>query len=68
MIPVSLYGIDADLCERFYEALPSLVSDAYEDTSYIEALYEIDTEHSIDHIRIAAVSYTHLTLPTIYSV
>ena len=55
MIPVALYGVDAAMCERFYEALPQLVKDAYEDQAYIESLYAIETKHSIDHVRIADV-------------
>jgi len=53
MIPVALYGVNAALCERFFEALPDLVNDAYEDRSYIEALYAVETDHSIEHVRIA---------------
>ena len=53
MIPVALYGVTAALCERFFEALPDLVNDAYEDRSYIEALYAVEADHSIEHVRIA---------------
>ena len=53
MIPVALYGVDADMCERFFEALPDLVTDAYEDRSYIESLYAVQADDSIDHVRIA---------------
>ena len=53
MIPVALYGVDAAMCERFFEALPGLVTDAYEDRSYIESLYAVQADHSIEHIRIA---------------
>ena len=53
MIPVSLYGVDAEMCERFYDALPTLVDDAYEDQTYIDALYAIQDERSIEHIRIS---------------
>ena len=35
MIPVELFGIDADMVERFYDELPGLVADAYEDLSLI---------------------------------
>lgn len=55
MIPVALYGVDAAMCERFYEALPQLVNDAYEDEAYIESLYAIEKDHSIDHVRIADI-------------
>ena len=53
MIPVALYGVDADMCERFFEALPDLVTDAYEDRSYIESLYAVQADHSIDPVRLA---------------
>ena len=53
MIPVALYGVDAEMCERFFEALPGLVTDAYEDRSYIESLYAVQAEQSIEHISIA---------------
>ena len=53
LIPVSLYGVDAQQCERFFEQLPSLVDDAYEDRTYIDALYAIQDLRSIEHIRIA---------------
>jgi len=53
MIPVALYGVDAERCEAFVEALPGLVTDAYEDRSYLEALYAIQKDHSIDHVHIA---------------
>jgi hypothetical protein len=41
------------MCERFYEEMPSLLSDAYEDQRYIEALYAIDSKHSVEHIRVS---------------
>ena len=53
MIPVALYGVDAAMCERFFEALPDLVTDAYEDRSYIESLYTVQAEQPIKHIGIA---------------
>ena len=55
MIPVSLYGMNVEMCERFYDVLPSLVEDAYEDESYIDSLYAIQDQRSIEHIRIADV-------------
>ncbi len=55
MIPVSLYGVDAEMCEQFYDALPTLVDDAYEDQTYIDALYAIQDERSIEHIRISDI-------------
>ena len=53
MIPVALYGVNAEMCERFFEELPGLVTDAYEDRSYIESLYAVQAEQSIEHISIA---------------
>jgi len=53
MIPVALYGVDAEMCERFFDDLPGLVTDAYEDRSYIESLYAVEAEQSIEHISIA---------------
>ena len=53
MIPVALYGVDAEMCERFFDDLPGLVTDAYEDRSYIESLYAVQAEQSIEHISIA---------------
>ena len=52
MIPVALYGVDAEMCERFFDDLPGLVTDAYEDRSYIESLYAVQAEQSIEHISI----------------
>ena len=53
MIPVALYGVDAEMCERFFEDLLVSSTDAYEDRSYIESLYAVQAEHSIEHISIA---------------
>ena len=53
MIPVALYGIDVTLCERFFEEMSTLVSDAYEDQAYIEVLYAINSKHPIEYIRLA---------------
>ncbi|MCP2504588.1 MAG: hypothetical protein OSA21_03390 [Candidatus Poseidoniaceae archaeon] len=53
MIPVSLFGIDVDMCEAFYEALPQLVADTVDDESYANALFSIESEASLDHIRVA---------------
>jgi hypothetical protein len=53
MIPVALYGIDVAKCERFYEEMPQLVSNAYEDRSYIESLYSVTSKRSVEHIRVA---------------
>ena len=47
MIPVSLYGIDADMCERFYSELPELVADSIEDEHYAKAIFSIqENSHS----------------------
>jgi hypothetical protein len=53
MIPVALYGVNVELCEAFYEALPTLVADSVDDEKYAKALFSIETEASLEHIRIA---------------
>ena len=53
MIPVSLYGADQAMLDRFYSVLPELVSDAYEDRPYQETLFAITGEDVIAHIEIA---------------
>ena len=53
MIPVALYGVNVELCEAFYVALPTLVADSVDDESYANALFSIQTEASLEHIRIA---------------
>tara|TARA_Y100000589_G_C27046157_1_gene585249 strand:+ start:237 stop:773 length:537 start_codon:yes stop_codon:yes gene_type:complete len=53
MIPIELYGIQPDMVERFYDELPGLVEDVYEDKHYIDALYEIESERSLNHLHIA---------------
>ena len=53
MIPVELFGIDADMVERFYDELPGLVADAYEDKPYVDALFAIESERSLEHLNIA---------------
>ena len=44
MIPVSLFGIDVEMCEAFYAALPGLVADSVDDESYANALFSIESE------------------------
>jgi len=53
MIPVSLYGIDVEKCEAFYAALPGLVADTVDDEKYANALFSIESEASLEHIRVA---------------
>ena len=53
MIPVSLYCIDVELCEQFYEQLPGLVADTVDDEKYANALFSIQSEASLEHIRVA---------------
>ncbi|MFQ3317312.1 MAG: hypothetical protein ACI8T6_000739 [Candidatus Poseidoniaceae archaeon] len=53
MIPVSLFGIDVEMCEAFYDALPGLVADSVDDESYANALFSIESKAPLDHIRIA---------------
>ena len=53
MIPVSLYGIDVDMCERFYSELPSLVADSIDDEHYAKTIYSIQEKASIEHVFIS---------------
>ncbi|MGB2032237.1 MAG: hypothetical protein ACPHX9_08215, partial [Candidatus Poseidoniaceae archaeon] len=53
MIPVELFGINADMVERFYDELPGLVEDAFEDKPYVDALFAIEAERSLEHLNIA---------------
>ena len=55
MIPVSLYGLDIEKCEAFYAALPDLVADTVDDEKYAAALFSIENEASLEHIRVADV-------------
>ncbi len=55
MIPVSLYGLDVEKCEAFYAALPELVADTVDDEHYATALFSIQSETSLEHIRVADV-------------
>ena len=52
MIPVSLYGIDVEMCERFYSELPSEV-DSIEDEHYAKAIFSIQEKASIEHVFIS---------------
>ncbi len=53
MIPVELFGINADMVERFYDELPGLVEDAFEDKPYVDALFAIEAERSLEPLTIA---------------
>jgi hypothetical protein len=44
MIPVSLYGIDSQMCERFYVELSSLVSGSDDDPNYSNAFFAIEVD------------------------
>ena len=50
MIPVELFGIHVEMCERFYDELPGLVSDAFEDKDYVDSLFQVESELSLIHI------------------
>jgi len=50
MIPISLYGVDEQRLERFYEELPNLVADAYEDRPYQETLFSITGDDQMEHL------------------
>ena len=53
MFPVSLYGVNVEMADAFYTALPGLVADSVDDEPYQKALFSIETEASLEHIRIA---------------
>ena len=53
MIPVALFGIDAEKCERFYSTLPKVLPDAGVNNSEYEAmLYKIEGNLSLKHLHI----------------
>ena len=53
MIPVSLYGVDVNRCESFYDKLPGLVADSIDDEEYSDALFAIQNKASMEHIKVA---------------
>ena len=53
MIPVSLYGIDSQMCERFFAELSQLVSESIEDSNYSNALFSIEEDSILQNIEIA---------------
>jgi len=53
MIPVSLYGVDVNRCESFYDVLPGLVADSVDDDDYSNAIFSIQHKASMDHIKVA---------------
>ena len=53
MIPVSLYGIDSEMCERFFVELSQLVSESIEDSNYSNALFSIEEDSILQNIEIA---------------
>ena len=53
MIPVSLYGVDVNRCESFYDKLPGLVADSIDDENYSDALFAIQNKASMEHIKVA---------------
>lgn len=59
LIPVSLYGADESQLSEFYSALPGLVSDAYEDRPYQEALFAITGDDVIEHIGVSDTWANH---------
>ena len=50
MIPVELYGVDAERCERLYEALPALVDDMEDDAAYGEVLYAAEESNILSTV------------------
>ena len=53
MTPVSLYGIDTPMCERFYVELTQLVSESVDDSKYSNALFSIEEDSILQNIEIA---------------
>ena len=53
MIPVSLYGIDSRMCERFYVELSRLVSGSVDDSNYSNALFTIIEDSILQNIEIS---------------
>lgn len=53
MIPVALFGIDAEQCEKFFAELPALLLDAgVNDGTYEAMLYKIEGDLRIEHLEI----------------
>ena len=59
MIPVSLYGVDVDMWHAIYAALLDLAVDSVDDEVYSKALFSIESEAFLEHIRIADVWANH---------
>jgi hypothetical protein len=53
MIPVSLYGIDSQMCERFYVELSGLVHGSDDDSNYSNALFSIEADSLMQNIEVA---------------
>ncbi len=53
MIPVSLYGIDSQMCERFYVELSSLISVSDEHSDYSNALFSIEADSLMQNLEVA---------------
>jgi hypothetical protein len=53
MIPVQLYGIDAERCERFYRELPSLVAGMHDDLGYQAVIFSAKESGLLDTVRVA---------------
>ena len=55
LIPISLFGIDVEICEEFYSSLPSLVADSVDDEIYANTLFAIEGKSPLEHIRTADI-------------
>jgi len=53
MIPVSLYGIDSQMCERFYVEFSSLISVSDEHSNYSNALFSIEADSLMQNLEVA---------------
>jgi hypothetical protein len=53
MIPVQLYGVDAERCERFYEELPALVAGMHDDLEYQSVIFSAKEAGLLETVRVA---------------
>ena len=50
MIPVELYGVNAERCERLYDVLPALVDGMEDDDAYGEVLYAAEESNILSTV------------------
>ena len=56
MIPVELYGVNAERCERLYDVLPALVDGMEDDAAYGEVLYAAEESNILSTVERADFS------------